>query len=70
MRDIPRAVLYIDLNILDENYKTIRAKVPPEVKILCVVKADAYGHGATDIAHRLALHGADYFGVATVDEAV
>ena len=70
MRDIPRAVLYIDLNILDENYKTIRAKVPPEVKILCVVKADAYGHGATDVARRLALHGADYFGVATVEEAV
>ncbi|HBA55939.1 MAG TPA: alanine racemase, partial [Syntrophorhabdus aromaticivorans] len=42
---IPRAVAYIDLRVLEENYGTIKSKLSPEAGLLCVVKADAYGHG-------------------------
>ena len=67
---IPRAVTYVDLNILEENYKTIRAFLPGHVKILGVVKADAYGHGAIETARRLEANGVDYLGVATIDEGM
>jgi alanine racemase len=49
MANTNRAVAFIDLSILEENYKTIKAKVLPETGILCVVKADAYGHGAVEV---------------------
>src|SRR5918996_1221223 len=38
------------------------------VKVMGVVKADAYGHGAVECARRLEAEGADWFGVATPDE--
>ena len=65
-----RAKVEIDLKALEENYRTIRDKVPPDVKMLCVVKADGYGHGAVPVARRLEPAGANYFGVATIDEGV
>jgi len=65
-----RAVAYIDLGILEENYKTIRAGVPHNVKVLCVVKADAYGHGAVQVSRRLEENGVDYLGVANIEEGM
>jgi len=65
-----RAVACIDLSILEENYKTIKAKVSPETGILCVVKADAYGHGAVEVCRRIEPIGISYLGVATIVEAV
>ncbi len=65
-----RAKIEINLQALEENYRAIREKVPREVKMLCVVKADAYGHGAVPVARRLESAGADYFGVATIDEGM
>jgi len=65
-----RAVAYIDLGILEENYGMIRARVPQDVKILCVVKADAYGHGAVQVSRRLEENGVDYLGVANIDEGM
>ena len=70
MPNIQRAAAYIDLGILEENYNTIRTKLAPEVGLLCVVKADAYGHGAIKVSRRLESLGAFYLGVATIDEAV
>lgn len=70
MISIPRAIVYVDLNVLEENYRAIKAKVPPRVKILCVVKADAYGHGAIEVARRLESNNVDYLGVATIDEGI
>ncbi len=67
---MPRAVAYVDMSALESNYRTIRACVPPEVKMLCVVKADAYGHGAVQTARRLEAADADYLGVATIDEGM
>ena len=50
------------------NARALRARVPETVKMLCVVKADAYGHGALRLSRTL--HGlADAFAVATAEEA-
>jgi alanine racemase len=65
-----RAVAYIDLGILEENFRTIKGKLSPQVSILGVVKADAYGHGMVRVAGKLQSIGVDYFGVATIDEGI
>jgi alanine racemase len=67
---IPRAVAYVDLCAVEKNYRTIKTFVPAGVKILCVVKADAYGHGAVEVARKLEENGVDYLGVATIDEGL
>lgn len=67
---IPRATVSINLRFLEENYRTIKSLLPEDVKILCVVKADAYGHGAIQVTKRLEFVGAGYFGVASLNEAL
>ncbi|MBI3882233.1 MAG: alanine racemase [Verrucomicrobia bacterium] len=59
----------VDLNALRENLAWLRHRVGPEVKILTVVKADAYGHGLKQIAAALMQSGTDIFGVANLAEA-
>ena len=59
----------IDLNALRENLAWIRHRVGPAVKIITVVKADAYGHGLKQIAALLMQSGTDVFGVANLLEA-
>ena len=58
----------IDLGAIEHNYRVIceQAKAP----VLCVVKADAYGHGAVQVAKRLEKMDAPYFAVATIPEGV
>ena len=58
----------IDLGAIEHNYRVICAQARSPV--LCVVKADAYGHGAVPVAKRLQAMGAPYFAAATVPEAV
>ena len=58
----------VDLGAIEHNYRVICAQAKSPV--LCVVKADAYGHGAVQIATRLQEIGAPYFAAATVPEAV
>ncbi|MCX5813647.1 MAG: alanine racemase [Proteobacteria bacterium] len=65
-----RATAYIDLKVLEENYWMIKSRLPVDVKILCVVKADAYGHGMIQVAGKLASIGADYLGVALISEGM
>jgi len=65
-----RARIEIDLAALEQNYRTLRGEIPHHVKMLCVVKADGYGHGAVAAARTLESAGADYFGVATADEGI
>lgn len=63
----------INLNNLAYNFTQIRTRVKqmmPEAKVLGVVKADAYGHGAVQAARVLRDAGADFFAIATVDEGV
>jgi alanine racemase len=59
----------VDLTALRWNLSQIRTKVGPLVKILAMVKANAYGHGAPEVAKALT-HGTYAFGVATLEEAV
>ena len=54
---------------LRENLAWIRPRVGPDVKIMTVVKADAYGHGLKQIAGLLMQSGTDVFGVANLSEA-
>ncbi len=61
--------LEIDLDRLDRNLEQVQRWVGDEVDILLTVKADAYGHGAVQVAHA-AQTRVRVFGVATVDEAV
>ena len=63
-------VAEIDLRALAFNYRQLRKKIPREVDLLAVVKADAYGHGAVPVSLTLEKLGADYLGVATSDEGV
>jgi alanine racemase len=58
----------IDLRSLRHNYDAIRTRVGSAVKLMAVVKANAYGHGIGEIARALEQFGSDYLGVATVDE--
>lgn len=64
--DRPTAAL-IDLNALDHNFKEVLSRTDGR-KILAVVKARAYGHGAVAIARRLVQLGTDMLGVALVEE--
>jgi alanine racemase len=59
----------IDLAALERNLKLIRASLPPQMRYVAVVKADAYGHGLHQVAARLMHSGADLFAVANVTEA-
>jgi alanine racemase len=58
----------IDMDRLAANYRAVVAAVP--VPLMPVVKADAYGHGAVEVARRLAALGAPLLAVAYVEEAV
>ena len=61
----------IDLSAIEHNVSTIRSWLnsnPNPAKLMAVVKSDAYGHGATSVADLLSASGAEYLGVASVDE--
>ncbi len=61
---------FIDHRALRWNFKQIRALVGARVKILSMVKANGYGHGAVAVARTLASVGSAAFGVATVEEGI
>jgi alanine racemase len=60
----------IDLHQLAANFKQVKQRVGTTARIVAVVKANAYGHGAVECARRLAAEGADWFGVALPEEAI
>ena len=55
---------------LSANYHALQAAAGPQVEMLAVIKADAYGHGATKCAPVLAAAGARWLGVTSVEEGV
>jgi len=61
-------VAYIDLGNLSHNFHEIK-KIAKNSEVLCVVKANAYGHGMVEVAKALSRAGARWFGVATAGEA-
>lgn len=64
-----RTEIKIDLDAIEHNYNQVRAKLPNDCKILTVIKADAYGHGAIEVA-KLLDKKCDFFGIACIEEAV
>ena len=60
----------INLDILAENMREIRRVTKRSAKIMAVVKADAYGHGAIEVARVLLENGADKLAVSMLDEAI
>ena len=64
-----RTWVEIDLDALECNFDAVREALPENIKILAVVKANAYGHGAIGVAKFLE-DKADYLAVAATDEAL
>lgn len=64
-----RAYAKVNLDAVSRNFDALKALIGSSVKTMAVVKADAYGHGSTEVAKTLA-HKADYFAVATLSEGV
>jgi alanine racemase len=60
----------VDLNRLESNFLALRKLLPRSVKIMAVIKADAYGHGAVPVALRLQQLGVDAQAVAILEEAL
>jgi len=60
----------VDLDIAEKNYNLIRSRLDPSVKLCCVVKANAYGHGAPRLASLYEELGADWFAVSNIEEAM
>ena len=60
----------IDLSNIAYNYKAQTLMYEGKAKVCCVVKANAYGHGAVKVSNMLEKMGADFFAVANIDEAV
>src|SRR4030095_9110000 len=60
----------IDLNNLASNFNEIKNRVGDVAKVMAVVKANAYGHGAVQCVRRLVKEGAEWFGVALPEEGI
>lgn len=68
--EMKRTWAEVSMDRLAHNYHNLRALTPYGTKFLGLVKADAYGHGAVPVGKKLEELGADYLGVACLDEAI
>ncbi|HLO10872.1 MAG TPA: alanine racemase [Pseudoneobacillus sp.] len=60
----------VDLDAISENIDSLKKLLPKEVHLIAVVKANAYGHGAVQVAKCAIQSGATYLAVAFLDEAL
>lgn len=60
----------IDLDALAQDFQAVRNSTNPNAMVCCVVKADAYGHGAVRMAREFEALGADWFAVSNLEEAL
>jgi Alr-MurF fusion protein len=65
-----KTVLEINLNALVHNLHVFTKKLKPNVKIMAMVKASAYGNGSDEVARLLEFHKVDYLAVAYADEGI
>ena len=65
-----RAWVKIDHQALAHNVRTLKGILAPETKLMTVIKADAYGHGAITVAKTVLESGADYLAIATLSEGI
>jgi alanine racemase len=66
--ELANAWLEMNLDNLVSNVLYLKSLLPQKTKTMCVVKADAYGHGAVEVAHKLEKLDIDWFGVANIAE--
>lgn len=66
---LKRTWAQIDLDAIKHNYLQIRNNISDKSMLLCVIKADAYGHGAVALAKEYERLGADWFAVSNLEEA-
>ena len=67
---VHETILEVNLNAVVDNLNYYRSFLKPETKIVCMVKADAYGAGAVEVAKTLQERRVDYLAVAVADEGV
>ena len=67
---VHETILEVDLNAVVNNLNHFRSFLKPETKMVCMIKADAYGAGAIEVAKTLQEHRVDYLAVAVADEGV
>jgi len=60
----------VNLDNLEHNVSAVKSLLPENTKLLAVIKADAYGHGAVMCSPSMAASGVEYFGVASIDEGI
>ncbi len=60
----------INLEYLAQNIQAIKKTIPQGKKMMAIVKADAYGHGAQMLAQTMLASGVDMFGVSSIDEGL
>lgn len=67
---VKRTWAEVNINNIKHNFRKIKNKLNSETKLLCVLKADAYGHGSEFLVKEYEKMGADFFGVSNLDEAM
>lgn len=67
---VHETILEVNLTAIIDNLNYYRSLMQPSEKLVCMVKANAYGTGSTEVAHTLEEHGVDYLAVALADEGV
>ena len=70
MINYERVIAEINLDNIAYNMQNIRKAIDKDTKIMAIVKADGYGHGAVEIAKTALYNGASFLGVAIIDEAI
>ena len=70
VKKVHETTLEVNLEALVDNLNHYRAMMKPETKLVCMIKADAYGAGAVEVAKTLQDHQVDYLAVAVADEGV
>ena len=67
-KKVHETILEVNLDAVIHNFNFYRSKLKPETKMVCMVKASAYGAGANELAKTLQEHRCDYLAVAVADE--
>ena len=69
MNFLHRTWVEIDLDRIESNYRRLKDAVGADCRVMCVIKANAYGHGAVETARVLEEAGCDRFAVSNIEEA-
>ena len=67
---IHETMLEVDLDAVVHNFNFYKSRLQPDMKLVCMVKANGYGAGAVEIAKTLQYHRCDYLAVAVAEEGI